>query len=267
LTLPIYPRKRFGQHWLRDEGVLNTIVATAGLTTPDQVLEIGPGTGNLTVRMLPRVGRLTAVELDRDLCQLLRARIVDPRFCLIEGDILQIGIPDGVNKVVANIPYNITGEILRLVLGTIARPERRFSTIVLLVQREIALRLTSLPGSSNYGALSVRCQYLADCELVREVAPRCFTPPPKVHSAVVKLTPRPYPVLPLHPPTLDRLVKLGFAQKRKMLRNNLQSLAKRDEIIQILEELAIPTQARAEDLTIEQWIKLADRTIDVAPLG
>lgn len=263
----IFPRKRLGQHWLRDEQVLNTILATANLGTDDRVLEIGPGTGNLTAKMLPIVSHLTAVELDRDLCQFLAERFSATHFQLIEGDILNTPIPGDITKVVANIPYNITGEILRLLLGTISKPVRQFTTIVLLVQREIAQRLTSPPGNSSYGAMSVRCQYLAECEWIKDVPPSCFEPPPKVHSAVVRLTPRPFALAPLHPPHLERIVKLGFAQKRKMLRNNLQSLGDREQILELLSSLNIPPQARAEDLTIEAWIKLADQTIGSALLS
>ncbi|MCS6960052.1 MAG: 16S rRNA (adenine(1518)-N(6)/adenine(1519)-N(6))-dimethyltransferase RsmA [Pseudanabaenaceae cyanobacterium SKYGB_i_bin29] len=259
--MPIYPRKRFGQHWLRDEGVLAAIVVAAALANTDRVLEIGPGTGNLTAKILPLVGQLTAVELDRDLCQHLRRRFSAPHFHLIEGDILQLAIPQDINKVVANIPYNITGEILELLLGTISQPVLQFQTIVLLVQREIAQRLTSLPGTSSYGALTVRCQYLADCQWVKDVPPHCFNPPPKVHSAVIKLTPRPLPFLPQSPPWLETILRVGFAQKRKMLRNNLQSLIDRVHLIDIFTELGIPDTARAENLSLEQWVKLADATI------
>lgn len=242
--------------------MLNTILATANLGTTDQVLEIGPGRGHLTAKLLPIVGHLTAVELDRDLCQFLGERFSASNFHLIEGDILNTPIPSTITKVVANIPYNITGEILGLLLGTISQPVRQFSTIVLLVQREIAQRLTSPPGNSNYGAMSVRCQYLAECEWIKDVPPSCFEPPPKVHSALVRLTPRPFAHVPLHPLALERIVKLGFAQKRKMLRNNLQSLGNREQILELLTSLNIPPQVRAEDLTIEEWIKLGDQTID-----
>lgn len=264
MSLKIYPRKRFGQHWLKDDNVLNQIVGTACLSVTDHVLEIGPGTGNLTAKMLPIVGNLTAVELDRDLCQFLRQRFADSPLQLWEGDVLSYVIPETINKVVANIPYNITGEILQLLLGTISRPARRFTTIVLLVQREIAQRLTTVPGKSAYGALSVRCQYLADCELITEVSPQSFSPPPKVHSAVVRLTPRPPQFQPQNPQWLDRLVRLGFAQKRKMLRNNLQSLVPREHLVQVLEQIGIPQEARAENLSLRQWVQLADQTIGLA---
>ncbi|MFN3361229.1 MAG: 16S rRNA (adenine(1518)-N(6)/adenine(1519)-N(6))-dimethyltransferase RsmA [Pseudanabaenaceae cyanobacterium] len=259
----VYPRKRFGQHWLREEGVLAAIVAAAALTPTDRVLEIGPGTGNLTARILPLVGHLTAIELDRDLCQHLRSRFTSPHFRLLEGDILQLPIPKEINKVVANIPYNITGEILQLLLGTISKPVQQFETIVLLVQREIAERLTSQPGTSSYGALTVRCQYLAACQWIRDVPPSCFTPPPKVHSAVIKLTPRPPQLLPQSPPWLETILRVGFAQKRKMLRNNLQSLLDRAHLLHIFNDLGISETARAENLSLEQWIKLADATLSL----
>lgn len=213
--------------------------------------------------MLPIVGNLTAVELDRDLCEILRQKFRASSLELWEGDILSFPIPGTINKVVANIPYNITGEILQLLLGTISQPVQQFTTIVLLVQREIAQRVTSVPGKSTYGALSVRCQYLAQCEWIAEVPPQSFSPPPKVHSAVLRLTPRPPQFQPQNPQWLDRLVRLGFAQKRKMLRNNLQSLVPREQIVQIFEQIGIPQEARAENLSLGQWVQLADQTIGV----
>lgn len=258
--LTLKARKRFGQHWLTDENILNKIVAAANLSCSDRVLEIGPGTGLLTAKLLPIVGHLTAVELDRDLCSLLRKQFSSPHFELLEGDILNIPIPPHITKVVANIPYNITGEILRLLLGTPSQPVHQFATIVLLVQREIAQRLTSSPGRSTYGAMSVRCQYLAECEWIADVPPYCFTPPPQVHSAIVKLTPRPPHHIPAQPQWMETILRLGFAQKRKMLRNNLQSLANREKILSVFQQLGISPQARAEDLTLKQWVSLADQT-------
>lgn len=110
MSLKIYPRKRFGQHWLRDDNVLNQIVGAACLSVTDHVLEIGPGTGNLTAKMLPIVGNLTAVELDRDLCQFLRQRFADSSLQLWEGDVLSYVIPETINKVVANIPTTLRGK-------------------------------------------------------------------------------------------------------------------------------------------------------------
>jgi 16S rRNA (adenine1518-N6/adenine1519-N6)-dimethyltransferase len=162
--------------------------------------------------------------------------------------------------VVANIPYYITGPILEKLLGTIANPNPQpYDSIVLLVQKEVAERLYAKPGSRTFGALSVRVQYLADCELVCPVPAKAFQPPPKVDSAVVKITPRALPVAAESPDYLDQLVRLGFASKRKMLRNNLKATVDRDQILTVMTELAIPATARAEDLGVPQWIALSNR--------
>jgi len=161
---------------------------------------------------------------------------------------------------VANIPYYITGPILEKLLGTIAHPNPQpYDSIILLVQKEVAERLYAKAGSRAFGALSVRVQYLADCELVCPVPAKAFQPPPKVDSAVVKITPRPLPVAAESPDDLDQLVRLGFASKRKMLRNNLKATVDRDHLLAVMTELAIPDNARAEDLGVPQWVALSNR--------
>ncbi len=186
-------RKRFGQHWLRDEAVLRQIVAAAELTSEDRVLEVGPGRGALTERLLPSpAARVEAVELDRDLVGGLRERFAgEARFHLIEGDALAVELPPA-EKVVANIPYNITGPLLEKLVGRLDRPvDPPYRRLVLLVQQEVGERIRAEPGSSPYSALSVRLQLLARCRLVCAVPPRCFQPPPKVHSEVIALDPLP----------------------------------------------------------------------------
>ncbi|MEI6428095.1 MAG: 16S rRNA (adenine(1518)-N(6)/adenine(1519)-N(6))-dimethyltransferase RsmA [Pseudanabaena sp. ELA607] len=252
------PRKNFGQHWLRSESVFRAIINGSQLTTTDRILEIGPGTGNLTGRMLPLVDQVVAVEVDWDLCAKLRQNFTQPNFTLIEGNVLDLPLPEGTNKVVANIPYNITGEILRKLVGTLAQPVTQFSQIVLLVQKEIADRLISPSGHKAYNALSVRTQYLADCSLVCEVPPEAFFPKPKVTSAVVKICPRPPLVTVSDPQLMDRLVTMGFATRRKMLRNNLQTVIERDDLITILESLGLTGTVRAEELSVAQWVGLTE---------
>jgi 16S rRNA (adenine1518-N6/adenine1519-N6)-dimethyltransferase len=187
----------------------------------------------LTRQLLPLAAAVVAVEIDRDLCQQLVKSLGDrANFLLLQGDILSLDVPQQLeafpafqnpNKVVANIPYNITGPILELLLGTIATPNPTpFDSIVLLIQKEVAERLCAKAGSRTFGALSVRVQYLATCEWICHVPAKAFYPPPKVDSAVVRLKPRPIATPAVNPRKLDMLVKLGFATKRKMLRNNLK---------------------------------------------
>ena len=257
----IRPRKQFGQHWLRSDAVLNKILRAGKLQSSDRILEIGPGTGNLTRLILPFVESLTAVEIDRDLCEKLRKTMHQPNFHLIEGSILDIPLPEQTNKVIANIPYNITGEILKRLLGTLAEPIQQFEQIVLLVQKEIGDRLAAKAGHKAYNALSVKIQYLADCQFICDVPAAAFYPPPKVNSAVIRIIPRP-PITPASDPKfLDRLLTMGFATKRKMLRNNLISEIDRDRLVLILESMGINSQVRAEDLDVAQWVALSEAVL------
>lgn len=265
----ISPRKRFGQHWLRSETALVQILQAATLSPDDRILEIGSGTGILTRRLLPLVQSVVSVEIDRDLSALLQKQLGQTKnLLLLENDILTLDLPTRLadlpdfmpNKVVANIPYNITGPILQKLLGTIAAPNPQpFEAIVLLVQKEVAERLCAKPGSKAFGALTVRVQYLADCQWVCLVPAKAFQPPPKVDSAVVRLVPRPFQPSATDPRHLDRLVKLGFATKRKMLRNNLQSIIERDRLSSLLETFNLNPQARAEDLSVADWVALSNK--------
>jgi len=267
--MPNYPRKQFAQHWLRSDKALNEIAKAAKITKSDRLLEIGPGTGNLTRRLLPSAESVVAVEIDLDLCQnLVKQLLKTENFLLLQGDFLELDLPSQLvnfpkfqkpNKVVANIPYNITGPILEKLLGTIAQPATEpFDLIVLLVQKEVAERLYAKPSSKAFGALSVRVQYLADCELICPVPARDFYPAPKVDSAVVRLHPQ-IRYTADDPNFLDSLVKQGFAEKRKMLRNNLKSVIERDRLTALLEQLEINPQVRAEDLSVRQWVELSNR--------
>ncbi|MBF2007963.1 MAG: 16S rRNA (adenine(1518)-N(6)/adenine(1519)-N(6))-dimethyltransferase RsmA [Chlorogloeopsis fritschii C42_A2020_084] len=266
----IRPRRIFAQHWLKSEKALTEILGAADLKEDERILEIGPGTGILTRRLLPLVESLIAVEIDRDLCdRLVKEFRKTENFLLLQGDFLELDLPSllegnsafqNPNKVVANIPYNITGAIIEKLLGTIAKPNPEpYELIVLLIQKEVAERLVAKPSSRAFGALSVRVQYLAECELISVVPAGAFHPPPKVDSAVVRLTPRKIEPGAQEPQKLETLVKLGFAAKRKMLRNNLQSLVERDRLTQLLEQLEINPQARAEDLSVAQWVALSNQ--------
>ncbi|MGF1487918.1 MAG: 16S rRNA (adenine(1518)-N(6)/adenine(1519)-N(6))-dimethyltransferase RsmA [Prochloraceae cyanobacterium] len=264
------PRKRFAQHWLKSDRILNNILAAAKLNKSDRILEIGPGTGIMTSRLLPESEAVLAVEIDRDLCKKLVRKFGDREdFLLLQGDILSFDLDANLvafprfqnpNKVVANIPYNITGPILEKLLGTIANPaQTNYQLIVLLLQKEVADRLVASPGTKAYGALSVRVQYLASCEYICDVPSKAFYPPPKVDSAVVRLTPKIVENPANNPKYLNTLLKLGFATRRKMLKNNLKSIVECDRLTQILEQLNINPNCRAENLSLQDWIALSDR--------
>ncbi|WP_019507940.1 16S rRNA (adenine(1518)-N(6)/adenine(1519)-N(6))-dimethyltransferase RsmA [Pleurocapsa sp. PCC 7319] len=263
------PRKQFGQHWLRDEDVLDQIVTAAELTQGDRVLEIGPGTGVLTSRLLSQVAALVSVEIDRDLCKKLVHKFGDrDNFLLAQDDFLELDLESllqdfpkfqNPNKVVANIPYNITGPIIEKLLGKISTPApQHYESIVLLVQKEVGERLVAGPGTKVFGALSIRVQYLASCEIICNVPAKAFYPRPKVDSVVVRLHPKIIANPADNPRQLETLIKLGFASRRKMLRNNLKSVVDPQNSTQILKQLNFNPQCRAEDLSLENWISLSN---------
>ncbi|MEN9202423.1 MAG: 16S rRNA (adenine(1518)-N(6)/adenine(1519)-N(6))-dimethyltransferase RsmA [Thermostichus sp. DG_1_6_bins_120] len=264
-----YPRKRFGQHWLQDASVHEAILRAAHLDRaqaggdPVWVLEIGPGTGQLTQRLLACGVEVLAVEIDRDLCRLLHKRFADqPRFHLLEGDFLRLPLPKEPRLLVANIPYNLTSPILQKVLGSPAQPVRQFERMVLLVQKELADRLQATPGSKAYGAMSLRTRYLAECEQICTVPPGAFKPPPKVESAVIRLSPRPAPTPARDPRWFNRLIQQGFSTRRKKLVNALQSLVERDLVLAALTQLNLNPDARAEELDLPDWLALSDLVLD-----
>ena len=280
------PRKRFAQHWLHSEAILEQIIEAAELNPSDRVLEIGPGTGILTTRLLPEVEALVSVEIDRDLSKKLIKKLgsID-NFLLLQGDFLKLNLDSefiafreitgrstfrgnlettptkfqNLNKVVANIPYNITGPIIEKLLGKISQPAvKQYESIVLLVQKEVGDRLIANPGTKAFGALSIRVQYLAQCELICNVPAKAFYPPPKVDSAVVRLRPRLIDKPANNPRQLETLIKLGFSNRRKMLRNNLKSLITINDLNELLEKLNFNPQCRAENLSLEDWITLSN---------
>ncbi len=259
-------RKRFGQHWLKDESVLDKIVTAAKLQPDDRVLEIGPGRGGLTKRLLNSEASLVhTIELDRDLVIGLKKRFSnDPRFTLREGDVLSVPLVpfDGIpcTKVVANIPYNITGPLLERLVGRLERPsEMRYQSLVILLQKEVADRILANPGSSNFSALSVRFQLLARSQSVCLVPPDCFKPAPKVYSKVIIIEPfgEEEQIDLETAKNVAVLVKAAFLSRRKMLRKTLGSLQKFAQIEQAAIEGGISLKQRPQDLSPESWIKLS----------
>lgn len=272
MTFSARTRKRFGQHWLQNQAILSKIVEAAELTAEDRILEVGPGTGALTERLLTQADQVVAIEIDHTLYRKLGTRFEHAsNLCLIQGDFLELELTQELqkiscpfpNKVVANIPYYITGPILERLLGTIAQPNPKpFEAIVLLVQQEIAQRLCARPGTKVFGGLTVKVQYLAACEIICPVSPKAFRPPPKVWSAVIRLRPRPHPSQAVNPKLLQQLVKQGFASKRKMLRNNLSSLVERSQLLDLFDTLEIADNVRAEDLSVSDWVSLSNKMLE-----
>nr|YP_002048899.1 putative rRNA (adenine-N6,N6)- dimethyltransferase [Paulinella chromatophora]ACB42689.1 putative rRNA (adenine-N6,N6)- dimethyltransferase [Paulinella chromatophora] len=259
-------RKDFGQHWLKDKSILNKIILAADLSADDIVLEIGSGRGALTESLLASSALLTlAVELDRDLASMLRKRLgTHTRFALIEGDILRINFPNAStytpNKVVANIPYNITGPLLKRLLGSLNKPlNKPYKKIVLLVQQEVGDRIRANPGHTSYSALSVKMQLLARCYSVCIVPPHCFDPSPSVVSEVIVLEPLnpDQHLMPELAIRVEELLKFCFSSRRKMLRNSLTNLVPIKFLEIVIAKSGISLEQRPQELTPSQWVDLA----------
>jgi 16S rRNA (adenine1518-N6/adenine1519-N6)-dimethyltransferase len=250
------PKKSLGQNFLFDDQLLARIAATANLIEDDQVLEIGPGLGALTKHLAQHAGRVVAIELDDRLWPILERELIPyPQVTLVQGDILDADPAGwfGVKpfKVVANVPYYITGAILRHLLTGRARP----TLLVLTVQKEVAQRLTASPGEMSLLAVSV--QFYGEVEIVGEIKAGAFWPRPDVDSAIVRIKVRPeLPVTDVD--SFFRLVRAGFSQKRKQLQKNLRGLGySKKEIRQVMETAGIDPARRAETLSIPEWCTLA----------
>lgn len=248
--------KSLGQHWLTDRGILSEIAESADLVDTDTVLEIGPGLGTLTSEILRRAHRVVAVEFDGELARKLPGQFPGKQLEVINQDILQFDLdtlPAGY-KVVANVPYYITSKIIERLMTARNKP----SIAVLLVQKEVAVRLAAMPGDMS--VLAVSAQIYADTHLGIHVDRSLFTPPPKVDSQVIILRTRQSPlVAPEDERALFRVVKAGFAAKRKKLRSSISAglAISKPQAEELLRHADIDPELRAEDLSIEQWLRLA----------
>ena len=249
------PKKSLGQHWLKDPEILADIAEAAELTCDDVVLEIGPGLGTLTSRLLARANSVTAVEFDTDLARKLPGQFPGKKLTVVNQDMLQFDLnqlPKNY-KVVANVPYYITSKIVEKLMTAENKP----SVAVLLVQKEVAERIAAEAG--NMSILSVSVQIFAEAELDIEVPRQFFTPPPKVDSQVVVLRTRNNPLItPEDQRDFFRIVKAGFSAKRKKLRSSLSGGLGIDKsaVEELLKNAGISPDARAEDLAIEDWKRL-----------
>ena len=249
------PKKSLGQHWLKDPEILADIAEAAELTSDDVVLEIGPGLGTLTSRLLARANSVTAVEFDADLARKLPGQFPGKELTVVNQDILQFDLnqlPKNY-KVVANVPYYITSKIVEKLMTAENKP----SIAVLLVQKEVAERIAA--EARNMSVLSVSVQIFAEVELDIEVPRQFFTPPPKVDSQVVILRTRNDPLItPEDQRDFFRIVKAGFSAKRKKLRSSLSGGLGIDKGMaeELLKNAGSSPDARAEDLAIEDWKRL-----------
>ena len=268
----IHTKKGFGQNFLTDLNVLKNIVSAAEITRDDNVIEIGPGIGALTEQLAQAAGEVLALEIDQDLIPVL-AEVLAPydNVTVLNQDVLQANLPELIKqqftdpsrpiKVVANLPYYITSPIL---MNLLAAPVD-WAAICVMMQKEVAQRLTAQPGTKQYGALTLAIEYQMTAEIAFNVSRRVFVPAPNVDSAIVVLKPRttPLPVQPFNRQKLFGFIRGCFAHRRKSLWNNLQATigkqpAVKEKMQAILTALAISPQTRPERLTLEQFIELAN---------
>ena len=255
------PRKRLGQNFLIHERVLEAILDLLALTTNDSVLEIGPGLGFLTRRLVDRAGGVWAVEVDPFLIGRLQQSdlTANRKFHLVPGDILKVPLPEILPKekikLVGNLPYSISTPALFRVLEL----RDHFSSMVLMVQKEVADRIASGPGTKAYGTLSVWCQIHGKVIDKVQVSPEAFFPRPKVRSTILKMELYPQPLVPREEmPVLRGLVRAAFGQRRKTLGNVMSTWLKsgRDDVEEFLCSQEIDPQRRGETLSVENFIGL-----------
>ncbi len=251
----IPPKKSLGQHWLQDDPTLESICDSADIKKDDTVLEIGPGLGTLTKHLLKRAEKVVAVEFDAQLAATLPGKFSNPRLEVVQDDILHFdltGLPPKF-KVVANIPYYLTSNLIRV----LCESSNPFSTAVLLIQKEVAERAVARPGQMSL--LSVSAQFYCEVALGAKVSKELFIPPPKVDSQVLVLKYRTSPLFPgVDIVRFFRVVKAGFSQKRKTLVNSLSGglALSKDEARALLEVADIPPGHRAQALSLEDWYAL-----------
>ncbi len=251
------PRKRFGQNFLKDKNVIAATVAAAELTVEDHVLEIGPGQGALTDQMIDRVASLDIIEIDRDLATFFQARS-ETHLTVHVGDALRLDwaaiLQHPPYKLVANLPYNISSQILFKMIAHRHLIER----MVLMFQKEVGDRLRAAAGTKDYGALTVLCQLWFDVSRVALVPPTAFFPQPKVMSEVLCFKQREQPRAQVDDPAFfTRVVKASFAQRRKTLRNCLAAAGfSAEQLEQVTAQTGLDFGRRGETFTIEEFAQL-----------
>jgi 16S rRNA (adenine1518-N6/adenine1519-N6)-dimethyltransferase len=249
------PRKRFGQHFLTDQGIIEGIVQAIAPRPGQTMVEIGPGLAALTQPLVERLGHLTVIELDRDLARQLR---LHPQLAVVESDVLKVDVrqlaretcTDGQKlRVVGNLPYNISTPILFHLLDAVEVIEDQH----FMLQKEVIDRMVAVPATSDYGRLSVMLQWRYAMENVLFVPPHSFDPPPRVDSAVVRMVPHAAPAA-LDVKLLSELVQVAFSQRRKLLRHTLEKWLDKESFGGTFD-----VQRRAEEVAVAEYVSLALR--------
>lgn len=259
-------RKRFGQNFLVDHGVIREIVRAIHPLPNDQLVEIGPGKGAITALLADSCNHLSVIELDRDLVPWLKVKFEKhPDFRLFQADALtfdfaQIATGDAPLRIVGNLPYNISTPLIFHLLSY----SHQVADMHFMLQKEVVKRMAAQPGDSAYGRLGIMVQYYCAVENLFEVPPTAFDPAPKVDSAIVRLTP--YKTLPFPVDNIkmfERLVNVAFQQRRKTLRNALKQMMPTE----IIDSLPVDAGARAETLTLQTFVELSNllNKLDLSP--
>jgi 16S rRNA (adenine1518-N6/adenine1519-N6)-dimethyltransferase len=244
-------KKRYGQHFLHDVNILRRIVDFAGIPKNHSVIEIGPGAGSLTRELAQHADRVLAIEIDHDLIPSLRASM-PKNVEIIEGDALEVEWPPGAFHVVGNLPYNVATPLLKRFIEN----RNNIHDVTIMVQKEVAGRLTAQPKTRDYGGLSVFVQYYATVEYGFTVPPGAFKPHPKVDSAVIRLE---WKSAVPDASDFTTFVQRTFASRRKKLANNLLSMFSslgRDEVLRRMDGAGISPNSRPEDLSVDQFLRV-----------
>jgi 16S rRNA (adenine1518-N6/adenine1519-N6)-dimethyltransferase len=258
------PRKRWGQHFLVDRNILTKVIRTAELEKGDVVLEIGPGLGEMTLALARQVKEVIAVEIDRNLVKILKEKTAGfSNILVIEGDVLKIGFEQlycqghQQLKVVANLPYQISTPLLFRFIES----KQLFSTLTLMLQREVAERMIASPAGKDYGPLSIFAQSVSDLSIKFYIKPSAFFPPPKVDSAVIHMVWKERSLVKLEEEDwFKKVVKGCFSYRRKRLINALRhaDLLLPEDLENKIEKIGIDSRRRPETLTIQEFVCLAD---------
>ncbi len=269
----ITANKKLGQNFLIDDNVLRTIVESAEISKEDLVIEIGPGLGTLTKYLLEEAGKVVAIELDDRMIKILKERFfLYHNFEIINQDVLKVDLNELIKqekqkgeiknvKIVANLPYYITTPIIMRLL----EEKLDIESITVMIQKEVADRLTAIPGGRDSGAITYTVYYYAEAKEVLTVPNDSFIPEPEVTSEVINLNIRKEPVIKIeNEELLFKVIKLAFSQRRKTLVNALTSgdlFENKEQVIKMLNEIGIDERARGENLTIEQYAEIVGKLL------
>ncbi len=255
----IIPKKSLGQNFLVNPRILDKIVAAAEINKEDIVLEVGPGTGNLTARIAEKAKKVIAIEKDSRLIEQLKEKFKNSSVEIVEGDILKLDVSGfrfqvSGYKIVANIPYYITSKFLRIVFEEWPKPK----LVVLTTQKEVAQRIVAKPPKTNLLAVSI--QFFAEPKVVGYISKENFRPRPKVNSALLRIKLRRARQSKEFTERFFKIVRTGFSQKRKLLAGNLAAKLKleKNDILKAFAGLGIDEKSRAENLSLESWINLGN---------